>query len=66
MLDCNFIAMDGILQEINNSEERLQTYIEDLECRLGQCHGFTNGTKNITPPEVRVCYFWCAKEKWDF
>ena len=39
-----------------NSEERLQTCIEDLEGRFGQCHGSTTRRK-ISPPEVRVSYF---------
>ena len=48
-----FVAMDKILQEIKNSEERLQTCNEGLEGRFGQCHGSTTRRK-ISPPEVRV------------
>ena len=51
-----FVAMDKIMQEIKNSEERLHTRIKDLEGRFGQCHGSTTRRK-ISPPEVRVSYF---------
>ena len=44
-----FVAMDKILQEIKNSEERLQTRIDDLEVGVGQCHGSTTRRKNISP-----------------
>ena len=37
-----FVALEKIFQEIKNSEERLQTRIEDLEGRFGQCHGSTS------------------------
>ena len=47
--------MDKVFQEIKNSEERLQTRIEDLEGRFGQCHDSTTRRK-ISSPEVRVSY----------
>ena len=47
--------MDKILHEIKKSEERLQTHIEDVEGRLGQCHGSTTRKKKVSPPpEIRV------------
>ena len=48
--------MEKIFQEIKNSEERLQTHIEDLGGRFGQCHDSITRRK-ISPPEVRVSYF---------
>ena len=53
-----FVAMEKIFQEIKNSEERLQTRIEDLEGRFGQCHGSTIRRK-ISPPEVRESILIC-------
>ena len=50
--------MEKIFQEIKNSEERLQTRIEDLEGRFGQCHGSTTRRK-ISPPEVRESILIC-------
>ena len=54
----NFVAMDKIFQEIKNSEERLQTHIEDQEGRAGRCHGSTTRRKKISSPlEIKVSYF---------
>ena len=60
-----FVAMDKILQEIKNLEERLQTRIEDLEGRFGQCDGFTK-RKISPPPEVRVSYFYVLRQSEKF
>ena len=59
--------MDKILQEIKNSEERLQTRIEDLEGRFGQRHGSTTKRKKISPSsEIRVSYFDVLRQSEKF
>ena len=58
--------MDKILQENKNSEERLQTCIEDLEGRFGQCHGYTTRRKKISSPKVRVSYFDVLRQSEKF
>ena len=49
-----FVAMDKIFQEIKNSDERLQTCIEELEGRFGQRHDSTTRRKISPSLEVRV------------
>ena len=61
-----FVAMDKILQEIKNSEERLQTHIEDLEGRFRLCHGSTTRRKISPPPEVRISYFDVLRQSEKF
>ena len=56
--------MDKILQEIKNSEERLQTRIEELESRFGQCHCSTTRRK-ISPP-AEVSYFDVLRQNEKF
>ena len=58
--------MDKILQEIKNSEERLQTRIEDLEGRFGQRHGSTKRKKISPSPEIRVSYFDVLRQSEKF
>ena len=56
--------MDKILQDIKNSEERLQTSIENLEGRFGQCHG-SKKEKDFTSIRNKSKLFWCAEAKWE-
>ena len=64
----NFLlSINSLTMNRQNSEERLQIHIEDLESRFGQCHGSTTRRKKISPPlEVRVSYFDALKQSEKF